>query len=248
MVKRIFALAAGAALLSSTAMAQINWTEDFESYANTAAVEAVWTASQTGVITLTTLAGDGAQGGNKYMSVPSATAGTLSRVIGQTGFVGDASPVVLTAYVRAADYTNSRVGLSMRDAALGTAFYAHIGTSNGLVQPGNVAAGNKWASRIFGYSGLPSGNYWGYFNSANRVTGAWVKLELICGRTTVKAEFDDVNTPADDITGLVSTGTAVGSCRISYGSSPNVNYDIDNISIVGGSAVAAVSDWNMIID
>ncbi len=245
---KVFGTMAAVGLMASTAMAQISFTEDFESYADTAAVEAVWTASQPGVIVHTTNVGTAAQGGDKYMAVP-VTAGVLSRTLGSTGFVSDATPITLTAYVRGASWTNSRIGLSMRDASFLTAFYAHIGTTNGNVQPGGVPTGDKWASRIFGWGNVPSGNYWGYFNSANRVTGAWVKLELICGATTVRAEFDDVNTPADDITGLTANNTAVATCRIGYGVSSNVAYDIDNISISGGAAVpASISDWDMMVD
>lgn len=235
-MKKIAAFTAALVAMAGLSTAQVTlFSEDFESYADTAAMEAVWTASQPGVITLTEDIGNGAEGSNKFITVPSGTAGTLGRTYTASAAITDDENVTLTAYLRGASWANSRASVNMRDAPASAALYISVGNNN-------ATGDNKWAYRVLGYT--PNPDAVGYViqtAAPDRPVDTWVKLQAECGATYVDPIIDDVTYDRIDATAPALT---FGYIQVGYGNTPNQDYNADSFSIVQAEA-ASVSDWDL---
>lgn len=247
MIAAAFVLAASVAPAAETVI----FSDNFESYADTTAVEAAYTASVPGAIVLTTAAGTGAQGSDKFVTVPAApSVAVLTKSAAFTAYTTtDTDPISITAYLRTANWANSRNGVSVRDSTLAGSIL-NVGSWNAATA--NVAVpGDKYTIRALGWGlGATGSSYWNLQNGATRTASAWVKLKAIGALTTVKAEINDVNTPADDITGsttppIAAVPAAFSVVRIGLGvTTPNA-YDVDSITVATGLATSDTADWDL---
>jgi hypothetical protein len=229
-MKKLAFLAAVVALSAGTVGAQVTLVNDtFESYADTSALEAVWVPSVAAVHSLTTLAADGAEGSDKYMTIAN-NAAFMARSFTQTPPTAG-SEIVLTGYLRSTSWANSRAAIQLRDSALSAALYASIGTNNDV--------GSFWKVRALGYS--PNVAYAQLTTAGAPTPAVWNKLVLRCGLAEITTAVNDVETESFVTAYPVSDGFAV--VRTGYGNTANIVYDVDSVSVV--SNPTSVSDWDL---
>lgn len=236
-----------AALLAMAPLAQAQVTviidEDFESYANTAAMEAVWTASQPGVIVLSDVAGTGAEGSDKFITLPGASAASLTRTF-TAHTVTDADPVNISVYLRAANWGNTRTGASVRSANL-SALLLNLGTFNST-SANNDGTANKYAARALGWGGFPSATgsngYYHFLAGPDRTPNVWVNLSAIAGATEIAFTIDGYDEVIDNLTAPADDAAAT---RIGLGVSNNQDVNVDSLVISHGLAVSSVSEWEL---
>ena len=257
--RKVLAIAAVAiAAFGSTAKSATLFEETFETYSDSAAFEAAWTIGGTNVtnpFTLSSSAGDGADGSNNYLVYPQ----TPSTIWADKNFVGDAThvlsdatPITFTYYVRAANWTGSRFAAGIRSSNA-TSVLLDLGVYNNVVTnaPGTPTAPfvNKWIGRFLGHTGFPASQstdtarYWSVLSAPDRTTGVWHKLSFTASGSSITFRINDVDYPSDSITGLTPPATAITKVRIGRGATSVNPNDLDSITVTVPGA--NVNDWDM---
>ena len=210
-MKRLnFLMACGVAVLPMAAAAQtVLLSEDFESYADQAALEAAWTFSEAGYLTFNNSPGDGAEGSNKFVTMPSDFDPPSTGVdpYAYRNFTlhnpTDQDPITLTVYVRSANWGNSRAGISLRTNASSANIFM-LGTNNGQTI-------DRFVARINGWGGSPGFIY--FESGPSRKPNTWFKLSGTIGDATATFKVDDADM---DETASLTGGPAggIGTVRI----------------------------------
>lgn len=241
-MKRLnFLMACGVAVLPMAAVAQtVLLSEDFESYADQAALEAAWIPSEAGYLTFNNNAGQGAEGSNKYVTMPNdfAPPSTGADPYSYRNFTShnptDEDPITLTVYVRSANWGNSRAGISLRTNPASTNIFM-LGTNNGVLT-------DRFAARIVGWGSAPGFIY--FESGPSRKADTWFKLSGTIGDATATFKVDDKD--MNETASLTSAPTGgLGTVRIGNGTSANAVVDIDNITVTKGLPSSSVSDWDL---
>lgn len=207
-------------------------SDDFESYADTAAMLAAWTVGGTVPDPVPYTLGEDVAPANKFLVVASATgAAVLSRTF-PSATPTDDEPITLEYDLRAATYANSRMSVGLRPVFDSTVM-AHIGTHNGT-------GDNKFFTRTLG-GGAP--DYVALVSGPDRTPGVWTTLSLTLGTRDIVAAID--GTDATEAIGRTTADwPAITTVRVGYGNSWNQDGNIDNILVTQVEA-SSVSDWHL---
>lgn len=259
--KKILTVVAVVAAAFSANAATV-FEDTFESYTDSAAFIAAYplTASPAGVApepALTVNAGDGAQGSNKFVTMPvSPSTVRRGKALASSFNVGDVIDVTMSYYLRAATHGSGthRAGVSLRDAAGGAGVLIKIGANNAFTanNPGPAPGDplqNKWVSRFVGVPGIssaaPHGGHYTLLTGPVKSdsNGTWVKLGVKLSSTAAKFYVNDVEYTIDGVVPSGAPTAAIGSVMIGDGVTTTNAYDVDSIKVE--TTTANVNDWNM---
>ncbi|MCA9261042.1 MAG: PEP-CTERM sorting domain-containing protein [Planctomycetales bacterium] len=213
--------AAFAVAFSSSASAAVLLTDDFDSYADTAALNAVWNETPAGLGTLDTAFGNGGQslahlGGASQKQVFAATVPT------------DAAPIVWEFDFYDDGEGNKRLTGGLRDNGAGAALGAllEMGRYNDLANPetGETTLSGYGVRTVF-VGGTP-GN-WATYVENPAVTAGWHHFKAVVGETFIDFSLD-----------LLSDGSIDGTRTIAV----TANAKPYNVARLGGpSDLSSVS-------
>lgn len=216
-------------------------SDNFESYADTAALEAAWVPSEAGYLALTTNAGQGATSSDKYVVMPADfnPISTGSDPYSWRAFSGgathsptNADPIVFSVYCRSASWGGSRARVGVRSSAT-SGNILDLGTNNGT-------GDDKFLCRVVGWGTAPG--YVIFLSGPNRSANTWYKLEVSAGDTAFSFKVDNTAI-TETATATAAPTTALGGVRFGAGVSANATVDWDNILV--STNASAVSDWDL---
>lgn len=225
-MKKLFLIAGLAGSITGLAYSQAVPIDTFESYADNAALSAVWTDQVPGT-TLQTTSGDGANGSNKFVRLTAAAdrryySGTLSLT------PTDTSLATLDYWYRQPlGATLNREYCNVNSSLLGADIVA-IGNYNS-------ATGTEFFGRVNGGGG-PS---WGKIGGT-RLDNTWQHLQAQIGTRDVKFYVDGVQTGTQSRT--TTDHPAYTALFIGSNLSSASTVDVDNVGFIAGSGV---SDWDV---
>jgi hypothetical protein len=250
-MKRLsFAICAAALMLPLASIADtIVITDDFESYADNAALEAVWTASGVGAVPLQTTVAGGANGSDKFVRLPAAGTVFLRRALGGNFNPTTGTTLNVTVYMKAANWGGTRAAAGVRDVAGGVPIM-HIGSHNGTASnttPPDQPINDRFAYRLVSFTGFPSSssNWVSIIAGPTRAANTWHRLQLACAGGSVVPYVNNVAYTANTTTFTGIPSAPFTGAQIGYGSPANLDVDVDHITISTGAFNSDVSDWNL---
>lgn len=211
-------------MLPMSASAQATLLEEnFDTYADTAALNAVWTEDLVGYTLMT----DGGHSGANYVQTGTTNAGRFSHPINVTAT--DEAPVEVSFWTRVPSTASGRSYLQLEGATPGT----HLVNFGQYNNPG----GGEWNYRTFG-GGTPA--VWDTTDVA-QVANEWTNLKVIIEARRVRYYVNDVQ--AAEETRTDSDWPEFLTIRFGFSpSSSAITVDYDDISV---KQVSSVNDWNL---
>lgn len=212
---------AGAVLLPISASAQTTVIEEnFDSYADTAALNGVWTEDSAGYTLMT----DGGHSGANYVRTGTTAAGRLSHAINVTAT--DDAPVEASFWTRVSGTSSGRSYLQL-DLSASWRYIAYGQYNN----PG----GGVWNLRVS--NGDTTGDW--AATTVDQVADTWTHLKIIIEKNRARFYVNDVQVYEETRATDMQEITAV---RLGFAGSSVISVDYDDLLI---RQVSSVNDWNL---
>lgn len=208
------------------AFAQGFAVDNFDGYADQAALDAVWANDTAGVILKT----DTGHSGANYVQTPT-TAARKTRSINVTPT--DASPTVVDFWIRVPSTGLGRTWIQIGDTA--GANIVQYGINNG------TAGTAGWSARIVGGAPTPDSNF-SFVGTTTRPANTWVNLKFEMKSKDVN--FYENGTLVGTKSRTSSNWPAMTLVKIGSNLSSTITADYDDLQVTG-TAAAGVSDWSM---